>query len=213
MRIVLMLAALLLCNSADPAVVDDRSPEELLQGTADVIISTLEKEGEELESDPARLYELMDRIIFPYVDMPRVARLVLGRHWRRATSEQRSRFTQEFKRLLQRTYAAAIRSYLDEITEQVSQVNIRYAPTRLDSETGDALARTVIETPKGKSYSVDYRMHRGEGGWKIYDIVIEGVSLLTNYRASFSAEAQRVGVEGLVETLAERNRRIGPASE
>lgn len=206
MRIMLVLTALVLWSASEFARADN-SPEDLLRQTAAVVTDTLQEERTALEQDPRRIYELMDRILFPHVDMPRLARLVLGRYWRQATPEQRSRFTEEFKRLLQRTYATAIQTYIDEITEQAPRVNISYQPTRVDPETGEALVRTVIETPRGRSYAVDYRMHRREEGWKIYDIIIEGISLLTNYRTSFAAEAQRVGVDGLIAELAERNRR------
>lgn len=210
MRIMLLLAALVLWSTTESTRADS-SPEDLLRQTAAVVTDTLQEEHTALEQDPRRVYELMDRILFPHVDMPRLARLVLGRHWRQATPEQRSRFTEEFKLLLQRTYAAAIQSYIGEITEQAPQVDIRYQPVREDPEAGEALVRTVIETPRGKSYAVDYRMHRRDAEWKIYDIIIEGISLLTNYRTSFAAEAQRVGVDGLIAELAERNRQSARA--
>lgn len=205
MRITSLLAVLVLW-SATGAALADSSPEELLRQTAAVVTDTLQEERVALKQDPRRVYELMDRILFPHVDMPRLARLVLGRHWRKATPEQRSRFTEEFKQLLQRTYATAVQSYIDEVTEQAPRVNIDYQLLREEPEDGEALMRTVIETPRGKSYTVDYRMRRQEREWKIYDIIIEGISLLTNYRTSFAAEAQRVGVEGLIEELARRNR-------
>lgn len=205
MRIMPLLAALVLWSAAE-ATHADSSPEELLRQTAAVVTDTLQEERVALKQDPHRVYELMDRILFPHVDMPRLARLVLGRHWRQATPEQRSRFTAEFKQLLQRTYATAVQSYIDEVTEQAPRVKIDYQLLREEPEDGEALMRTVIETPRGKSYTVDYRMHRQEREWKIYDIIIEGISLLTNYRTSFAAEVQRVGVEGLIEELAKRNR-------
>lgn len=213
MRTVMLALSLALWGVIAP-VHAQPTPEDLLRQTAAVVIDVLQKERLTLERNPERVHELMDQIIFPHIDMPRVARLVLGRYWRQATPEQRTRFTQEFKRLLQRSYAAAIQTYLEEITEQAPRVKIHYAPVRRDPEDPDeVMARTVIETPRGNSYSVDYRMYLRDGEWKIYDIVIEGISLLTNYRTSLASQARRVGVDGLIAELAARNRRgdVAPA--
>ena len=134
----------------------------------------------------------------PHVDTDRVAQLVLGKYWRTASQEQRSTFTSEFKQLLLRTYAAAF--------ADAGDWRIEHLPMRLPEGSDDALVRTRIQSAGAPPVSVSYRMARGEHGWQAYDVVIEGVSLITTYRNGFQREVERGGVDGLIQRMAQMNR-------
>jgi phospholipid transport system substrate-binding protein len=187
-----------------------QSAQALLEETTGHVIAQLQEQRDAIRQDPQRAHRLIDELLMPHVDLPRIARFVLGPVWREATPAQRERFTQEFRLLLLRTYGNAMREYIDEVADQARTARVTYAPVREATDPAEATVRSAIETPAGQSYSVVYRMHRRDGDWKVYDIVLEGVSLASTYRSSFRADVARVGLDGVIADLAERNRRRGP---
>jgi phospholipid transport system substrate-binding protein len=150
-----------------------------------------------LKADPDSLDRLVDTVFLPHVDVPRVAALALGPYWRQATPEQRARFQTEFRRLLIQTYGSAL--------DALSTWEIRFLPMPLEPRADRALVRTEIQQPGGSPVRVDYRMALTGGRWRAYDVMIQDVSFLSSYRAQFTAVAQRLGLEGLLEELAARN--------
>lgn len=190
---------------AAPAWAPDMSAQEFLDQQTQIVLGKLKEEGPELKDDPQRLRELVDEIILPHVDFPRMARFVLGPHWRDASEEQREAFTREFRGVVVRTYASAAREYIDEAAEQVEDVEINYRPQREEPDATEVMVRTVVKTPGGGEFPVSYRMHSRDGEWQVYDLVIEGVSLLQNYRSTYTSEVRRKGLDGVIEDLAARN--------
>jgi len=152
--------------------------------------------------DYARASQIVREIIDPHVDFNRVAALVLGKHWKQANDDQKNRFKKEFRELLIRTYAVAFSEY--------SEWEITYLPVKLDPQDKKAFVRTEIVRPSAPSISVNYRMVRKRNNqWKVYDVVIEGISFITNYRSSFKNDVARTGsLDGVIEKLAARNREI-----
>ena len=204
MRILALLAGLLLAVSAAQANTHTRSddPQALVQSVAEQVLAELKKDEADLEAHPDHINAIVDRYIIPHVDFQRMARWVLGKYWRRATPAQKQRFVEEFKRLLVRTYATSLLEYTDQ--------TLTFLPFRGDPARGDVTVRSQIEQPGGFPIPIDYKLHRGKDGrWLIYDIVIDGVSLVSNYRSSFAREIARKGIDGLIETLAEKNRSGG----
>ena len=173
-------------------------PLSLLKQTAEQVIAVLNEKHDILARDPAQLYQLVETELLQHFDFPRMSRLALGRFWRSATPDQRQRFVQEFRDLLVRTYAGALLEYHNE--------RILYGPVRGDPQAGDVTVHTEVERPGSVAVPIDYRMHRDDGDWKVYDVMVDGVSLVTNYRSSFGAQIQRFGIERLIEELGERNR-------
>jgi phospholipid transport system substrate-binding protein len=186
--------ALLLCAGASAT----EAPEQLVRRTAEEMFDALRADREAIAQNPQRIYDLVSDIVLPHFDFQRISRWVLGKHWRRATPEQRARFTEEFRILLVRTYATA----LNEYTEQ----KITYLPTQRAAGADEATVRTEVEQPGGFPIPIDYSMYLTKGEWKVYDVSIDGVSLVTNYRTSFSNEIRQQGLDKLIETLAARNR-------
>lgn len=146
-----------------------------------------------------RASQIVTEILEPHVDFVRVSALVLGKHWKRATGDQKKRFMKEFRDLLVRTYAVAFSEYSDW--------TINYIPLNFNPADDKVFVKTEILRPGGPPVSVDYRMVRKDSSWKVYDVVIEGISFITNYRATFKNEVARSGsLDSVIERLAERNK-------
>ncbi len=177
-------------------------PQALVQSVAEQVLSELRRDKAALQAHPERVNAIVDRYILPHVDFERMSRWVLGKHWRRASPEQRRRFVAEFKKLLIRTYATSLLEYTDQ--------TLTFLPFRGDPASGKVTVRSQVEQPGGFPIPIDYKLHRSKDGrWLIYDILIDGVSLVSNYRASFAREINRRGLDELIETLAEKNRQGG----
>lgn len=145
-----------------------------------------------------RASEIVTEILEPHVDFVRVSALVLGKHWKRATIDQKKRFMKEFKNLLVRTYAVAFSEY--------AEWDINYVPLKFGPEDKKVFVKTEVLRPGAPPVSVNYRMVRRDNTWKVYDVVIEGISFITNYRTTFKNEVARTGsLESVIDRLAQRN--------
>ena len=143
------------------------------------------------------MYELVAEIVLPYFDFRRMSQWVLGRNWRTATAQQRERFVEQFRLLLVRTYGRALSEYADE--------KVIYLPFDAGSEADRVTVRTEIEQPGGAPIPISYSMYLSDDGWKVYDVAISGVSLVTNYRSSFGSIIRKDGMDSLIEQLGNRN--------
>jgi len=174
------------------------APDELVRKTADDVITAL-KSDKDLQANKEKIYKLAEEKILPYFDFDKISRLVLGKNWRRADDNQKTQFKEEFKNLLLRTYAVALSKYQDE--------KIEYKP--FTSKTSDEIVtvKTEIIQSGGQPVAVDYVLTQGGNeGWVVIDIIIEGVSLITNYRSQFSSEIKTNGMDGLIKALAQKNK-------
>ncbi|MCI0653389.1 MAG: ABC transporter substrate-binding protein [Methylococcaceae bacterium] len=154
------------------------------------------------ENPPGGNYErasqIVSEILVPHVDFVRVSALVLGKHWKRATTDQKKRFMKEFRALLIRTYAVAFYEY--------SEWDINYIPLQFGPDDDKVFVKTEIIRPGAPPVSVNYKMARKDNSWKVYDVVVEGISFITNYRATFNNDVARSGsLDSVIERLAQRN--------
>jgi phospholipid transport system substrate-binding protein len=173
----------------------------LVRETTDALFAAVDAYDGSLREDPAHARALVDEFITPHVDLKGFSKLVLGKHWRRATREQQKRFLAQFRTLVLRTYATAVTSY--------TGIRIEYMPMREESRENFATVRTLIPRPAGEGVKVNYRLHCRKNIWKLFDVSIAGVSMVTTYRSAFSAEVKRSGVEGLIKALEQKNGEIG----
>jgi phospholipid transport system substrate-binding protein len=192
--LVLLLSVLLAQTSARAD--SDVTPQELVRETSSRMLAALHGEQEAIAQNPDHLYELVSIIVLPYFDFERMSMWVLGKNWRRATPEQRVRFVEQFRRLLVRTYGSALSEYADE--------EIIYLPYADDGRDDRAIVRTEIEQA-GSTIPISYSMYKRSDGWKVYDVVISGVSLVTNYRSTFGTIIRDKGMDSLIQQLSERN--------
>ena len=190
-----MLLMSALAQASVPAA-DSVSPQELVRDTSARMLTALREEREAIRQDSGRLYQLVSTIVLPYFDFERMSMWVLGRNWRDATPQQRERFVEQFRVLLVRTYGSALSDYADE--------KIVYLPFVDTSKEGRVTVRTEIEQG-GTVIPISYSMYKSDAGWKVYDVVISGVSLVTNYRSTFGTIIREQGMDNLIQQLSERN--------
>ncbi|MFZ0255103.1 MAG: ABC transporter substrate-binding protein [Gammaproteobacteria bacterium] len=171
-------------------------PQEVVKSTADQVLRVLEAEQKDLRAHPERVYDVVNEYILPNFSFPAMSRLVLGRHWRSATDLQRQQFTDAFRSLLVRTYADSLIDY--------TGVPIRYLPVHMEEKAKDATVHTEIKPSTGPAVTISYRLRLISGEWKVIDVVVEGVSLITNYRTEFSTEISQSGLDSLISSLQAR---------
>jgi len=180
-----------------PAFAAD-TPEGVVVSTTNSVLQILRKEKELFKERPAHLFEVVEKYVLPHIDFERMSRLVLGKYWNRATEDERARFTEQFRYLLVRTYANALLRYSD--------AEVEVLPSREPSRPGRQLVRTEVRINSGKPLSIDYRMFQVGDTWMIYDVKIDGVSLVVNYRASFKSEISSSGsIEKLIHKIKDKN--------
>lgn len=175
------------------------SPQELVQRTADQMLTKLKTEKQVIDQHPERIYELVNQIVLPHFDFERMSSWVLGKYWRAATPAQKEQFVNQFRNLLVRTYAKSLSEYTDR--------KISYLPMRPSPQENQVKVRTEVDQPGGFPIPIDYDLYRKGDDWKVIDVTIDGVSLVTNYRSTFATQIRQDGLDKLITVLAERNQR------
>lgn len=191
-----ILFALLLALA--PAVHAQEAPDALVKRVAQETLDLIKADPKLQAGDPARVSEVIETRLLPHFDFARMTQLAMGRNWRLASAEQQRRLTDEFRTLLVRTYSNALAQYRDE--------TIRLKPMRAGGDAADVVVRTEVLRQGRASVEIDYGMARTPAGWKAYDVVVGGVSLVTNYRDEFNEQVRAGGVDGLVKALSDKNR-------
>ena len=174
----------------------------MIQKASDDMIRDLRQDKDKLNKDPDYIYALLQQDVLEHFDLHKMAQIILGRNWRTATPEQRERFTEEFSKMMVRQYATAMKLFSDET---VTSLPVRAA-------AGDARVKvqTRISQAGGQDIAVDYALYRNsQNEWKIYDVSIEGVSVIMNYRSQYDAEIRRNGLDGLIRALEQKNNQAG----
>lgn len=195
-----MSLLLLFCFTAIGAgslLAEQIAAEQVIQQVSDRLQLVYTKDGERLRSDPAYAYQLANEILVPHIDFAKVSNLVLGKYWQQATASQQEAFREQFQYLLVRTYATAFK--------EMKEWEIRFLPTREENSGENMAVRTQIALPQARPIEVLYHMHLKEGNWMAYDVKIDGISLVTNYRSSFAREVRTVGMDGLIKKITALN--------
>lgn len=175
------------------------APDQLAREVTDKIVVLLKANKNLYTKDHKQLYAMVDEHVLPNFDFRAMSRTVLGRYWRTASEEQRARFTAEFRDLLVRTYATALLKYNDE--------KIVYLTFRLNPEDRTTTVKSEVRrTDGGPPIAINYSFYRTDAGWKVYDVTIEGASLVTTYQSTYSERVQREGLDALIARLAQDNK-------
>jgi len=180
-------------------------PQRLVADTIDQLVDRLKANSDRIHQDSSVAYQISDELVAPHIDFPRVTRLVIGKYWQSASEQQRQALITEVQSLLIRSYVTAMTSYADQIVAKKDRIN--YLPSRYKSGDKKASVRANITLDSGQAVEVQYQLYNGGGKWRIYDIVIEGVSLAITYRTSFGEQIKRDGLDSLIAQLSERNRK------
>lgn len=193
-------AAALLCFmlTASAARAQDVGPDQLVRMTVDRIIEIVKGDKAIQAGDIKRILEVAETHASPHFDFTRMTRLAMGANWKQASPSQQEELVRQFRALLLRTYAVALKEYRNQV------IDVR--PLKIPAGSSDVRVKTVVNQPGAQAIPIDYDMERTPQGWKVYDVTIGGVSLVVNFRSSFDAEIRKSGVDGLVRSMVERNR-------
>lgn len=189
----------LLCSHI--AIAAEIGPEQLIRQTSVHLLAEIKANSERYHQDPTGLYALVEEVVLPYFDFNSMTNLALDRYRHKVTMAQRPQIIREFRVLLVRTYTRALLDYTDQ--------EIIYLPSEVSQETGNVTVKTEIEQEGGFPIPLDYSLHPSDQGWKVYDISVDNVSLVLNYRSSFARQIRKHGIEGLIQSLRDRNQDFG----
>lgn len=176
----------------------DAAPDVLLEAVTVEVIAIIRQDEDTQASNPAKIADLVETRILPLFDFTHMTRIAMARNWRLATPEQQNALTAEFKTLLVRTYSTALSSHGDQAIE--------FKRLRAASGATEVTVKSVIKQAGTAPLTIDYDMEKMAAGWKVCDIKIEGVSLITAYRETFAGKIREGGVDGLIKSLADKNR-------
>ena len=178
------------------AAIAELSPDEVVKKTADDVISAIKSDKDIQAGNKKAIYELVESKILPSFDFNKICRLVMGKNWRKMSAEQKEEFSKGFKMLLLRTYAVALSKYTDQ--------KITVLPMK--KQKGSIVTvKTEITQASSQPINVDYALSNSTGKWLVIDLIIEGVSMITNYRGQFGTSVRTNGVDGLLKELKNKN--------
>ena len=189
----MVAVACMLTGSRAMAADTGHPAQHLVEQVTSEMLAELTSQGASLQDDPQHLYEFVDRLIVPHFDFERMSQRVLGKRWKTASREQQTRFASVFRSLLVRTYSAVLNEYRGQTLTYLDPV----ARKRDD----EIVIPAEIEQDGGQPIRIAYAMHQDGTNWKVFDVAVEGVSLVTNYRSSFRSEIARHGIDGLISRL------------
>lgn len=196
-------AAMLLAAAGLPALAQE-APDVLLKRVASDVMQIVKTDPKVQAGDQQRIREVIETKLLPNFDFDRMTALAMGRNWAKATPEQQKVLVDQFRALLVRTYSGALSQYRDQTME--------YKPLRADPAATDVTVRTEVVRSGQAPVQIDYSMTKTPAGWKAYDVIVGGVSLVTNYRDEFNEQVKSGGVDGLIKTLSDKNSK-GPAGK
>ena len=199
-RFALVCAAALLSGFVGLASAAEDA-QQVVQSTTSAVIDRVKSEKDALRADPAKMYGLVSEMIFPHFDFNIMSQWVLGEHWKTSDATQRTEFVEQFRRLLVRTYATALLEYSDQ--------TIDYPPNAASSNPKTSVVKQDIKQPGGSILPVVYRLHNKTGDWKVFDVSVDGVSLVKTYKSSFAQIIAEGGIPKLIDNLREKNKDLG----
>jgi phospholipid transport system substrate-binding protein len=173
------------------------SPVVMLERTSQQVIKILQDDRELLQKEPERVYKIIDEYILPHLDEVTMAKLALGKNWKQASKDQKLEFVTEVKNLLVRTYSKSLLEFRDQ--------QINYFPLKLADDAYKASVKAEVIQPGGPAISMAYRVRIKNNAWKVYDIKIDGISLVTSYRGTFTQEIRKSGIDGLLKYMRDKN--------
>jgi phospholipid transport system substrate-binding protein len=199
LRSFLMVLALMAGLNASPVLAADTPPDVLARATTQEVLAILKQDRDIQNGNQRKIYQLVETKILPIFDFNRMTQLVIGKHWPRATAKQKQDLVTEFRNLMVRTYSSSLMAFNNQTVD--------FKPMSMKPGDSDVTVRSEIRQPGGQPIPINYSMYKTSFGWKVYDVTIDGVSLVTNYRSSFSNTIRQNGIDGLISTLAAQSAR------
>ena len=194
--ITLLILLLSLCVSFVSA--DERTPEQIVEETSTELLKIINEQSDRIKNEDGYVNQVIDDVILPVMDLQSMGKLILGKHWKTASDEQRSQFISEFKSMLIRTYAKSVADY--------GHAKVTVFPPQGEKGKGKRhRVKSHLDLGSGTPLQVDYVFRRKGDSWKVFDLVVDGLSLIKNFRTSFSQEISETSLDALIERLANTN--------
>ena len=198
----LVVGLFLLCSSA---WAEEVSPDALIKKVTEDVLTIVRQDKDIQNGNTKKAIDLVEAKVLPNFDFQHMTALAMGKDWNKASPEQKKRLAEEFKTLLVRTYSNALTGYRDQM--------VRYKPSKMQSDDTEVLVRTEIVQPGNKPIALNYALEKQADGWKVFDVIVAGVSLVTNYRDTFNQEVRANGVDGLIKMLVTKNNQMDPGKK
>jgi len=176
------------------------SPDALIKKVTEDVLTIVRQDKDIQSGNTKKAIELVEAKVLPNFNFMHMTALAMGKDWNKATPEQKKQLSEEFKTLLVRTYSNALTGYKDQ--------TVRYKPTKMQAGDAEVVVKTEVVQSGNKPIQLDYSMEKLAEGWKVYDVIVAGVSLVTNYRDTFGQEVRANGVDGLVKMISNKNKQL-----
>ena len=191
--------------AVSPLFAQEDAPDVMVKKITEDVLTIVRQDKDIQSGNTRKAIELVDAKVLPHFNFQRMTSLAMGRDWNKASPEQKTRLTEEFKILLVRTYSNALTSYRDQ--------TLRYKPLRMQAGDTEVVVKTEVVQPGAKPIQLDYSLEKQDKSWKVYDVIVAGVSLVSNYRDTFNQEVRTNGVDGLIQMLANKNKQMEPGKK
>ena len=185
---------------ATPALAQETGPDALVKLVTDDVLTVVRQDKDIQNGSTKKAIALVETKVLPHFNFQHMTALAMGRDWSKATPEQKQRLSEEFKTLLVRTYSNSLTSYKNQ--------TVVYKPTKLQGGETDVIVKTEIVQPGNKPVQLDYALEKLGASWKVYDVIVAGISLVTNYRDTFTQEVRANGIDGLILMLVNKNKQL-----
>lgn len=201
-RLMKLLMAGLLAAFALTGRAEVMPPDVLARNTTNDVLRIVKQDKDLKNGNTKKILALVEEKVLPHFDFRKMAQLAVGKNWSKATPEQQQDLVDQFKTMLVRTYSASLTS--------VSDYKIEFPPLKMAPGDTEVTVNTVVSKPGAPPIPIDYRMEKQDAGWKVFDVLVDNVSMVTVYRNSFNSEVRKGGIEGLVASLSRRNQQPAP---
>lgn len=192
-----LMCALLTVVAVQAIAAEPEAPDAMVKTVMTDVLNIVKNDKAIQNGDQKRAIDLVETKVVKHFDFAHMTALAMGREWRNASADQRVALANEFKTLLERSYSNALSQYKDQ--------TIDYKPFRMQPTDTDVVVRTEVKQAGAKPIGIDYQMSKTADGWKVYDVMVAGVSLVTNYRDTFTQEIKAGGIDGLIKSLHAKN--------
>ena len=194
------LIALVFATLLASAVQAQEAPDVLVKKVTEEVLDIIRKDKDIQNGSAKKVIELVDAKVIPHFNFKHMTALAVGKDWRKASPQQQEQLAVEFKTLLVRTYSNALTGYKNQ--------KVVYKPFKMNAGDSDVLVRTEVQQPGNKPVQLDYSLEKLDAGWKVYDVSVAGISLVTNYREQFGQEVRNGGIDGLIKAIAAKNKSL-----
>ena len=191
------LIALVFAALLTSVVQAQEAPDVLVKQVTEEVLDIIRKDKDIQNGNAKKVVQLVDAKVIPHFNFKHMTALAVGKDWRKASPQQQEQLVTEFKTLLVRTYSNALTGYKNQ--------KVVYKPFKMNPDDSDVLVRTEVQQPGNKPVQLDYSLEKMDSGWKVYDVSVAGISLVTNYREQFGQEVRNGGIDGLIKVITTKN--------